>query len=330
MPFFSDDKKGSFPEPEEDYSLPSYDGLGILDLLPLSYIRDFVFCNTQVSNNLFVYSSSLNLKEHRDSGEAKGGDIVKYKEKQNHGLAMPIFRVKTHHIPSDVMEQKFITVKQALSNPENNLRLFDEKKDIHDYCVVKRRIHVSYSTYKFEFDPDPFNSSKKFEMKMFYHVRYPVCDFEYKDKIFRWVRVYQTVVKDEHFEYELFELAQSQDSLFDGADRVAGKVNSKNPLLGNPVKNFFRFRPEHDREQYQSKIKIAHFGYSHRRVPGRGRLQATSNLVLVQNEPAGQPPVDVNNNHTIPLDIMVFLTTAAVLKKIEFERYQNGTIATAY
>lgn len=329
MPF-SDDKKGAFEEPEEDYCLPSYDGLGILDILPLSYIRDFVFCNTQVSNKLFVYSSSQNLKDHRDSEDAKGGDIVRYKDHQNHGLAMPVLRVKMHHIPSDILEQKFITVKLALSNPENNLRLFDEDKDIHDYCVVIRRIHISYSTYRFEFNPDPFDSSKKFQMTMFYHVRFPVCDFEYKDKVFRWVREYSTILKDEHFEYELFELDPAQESLFDGADRASGKINSKNPLKGNPLKNYLRFRSPHERDQYRSKTKIAHFGYSHRRVPGRGRLQATSNLVLVQNEAAGQPPVDVNNNHTIPLDIMVFLTTATVLKKIEFERYQAGAISTAY
>ena len=64
---------------------------------------------------------------------------------QEQGIGVPLFKAVTSYIP---LATKFITFRRYVPT---NLHPFDIDKDYYDYCIVKRKLHVGYDSYIFEF-----------------------------------------------------------------------------------------------------------------------------------------------------------------------------------
>ena len=157
---------------------------------------------------------------------------------QRNGIGMPLLKTD---LPFSPFSSKFLTFSKYVPNREGR---FDDSKDFHVYCDVRKFIHRGYNTYVFNFIPDPNSPNKNFQIFMFAHSTYPICDYRYKGQVHRWVdESSQTKFQSYNqvkYGFKHTVLNPGQPSLVDNWDGCSDKLDKTKP---NPfLKSMFKVK----------------------------------------------------------------------------------------
>lgn len=179
--------------------------------------------------------------------KSKNPEIIQLQEQ---GIGVPLFKAITSYIP---LATKFITFRRYVPT---NLHPFDIDKDYYDYCIVKRKLHVGYDSYIFEFTPDPKQPKLNFQVILFSHSVLPIHDYIYKGERHRWIdesnlRRFKELWQVK-YGFKHTYLIDGQPALTDNWDGQSDKLNKnkKNPYLDNFFKMKFSILSRYPKPEY--------------------------------------------------------------------------------
>lgn len=157
---------------------------------------------------------------------------------QQQGVGIPLFKVINTFFS---IGTTFLTFRKYCPPPLDSQGVpqrFDPKRDYHEFCIVKKRFHVGYDSYIFEFHPDPYDLKKRnFTFTMFSHSVLPIHDYIYKDERHRWIdesRMEEIVsLWQVKYGFKHTVLRPDQPSMCDNWDGQNDKLvkSTPNPLL---------------------------------------------------------------------------------------------------
>ncbi|ABN66089.2 predicted protein, partial [Scheffersomyces stipitis CBS 6054] len=216
----------------------------------------FMFCNNNFNSDLRVFVSADSVGKYKSFKDASGAQAAKYaRELQMQGVGIPLLKADIHRLSLN----KFLTIKRYYVDKQKiKLRGFDSKQDLHDFCVVWKYRHGSYSTYELKFTPDPYDRKQDFTIVVFQHGVLPIADYVYNGSRYRWIherRSYGYI-----YNYSNFLLCPTQDSMTDNWDkktnRLEKSIDPNNPLVGGYLSKLLSIRSHFTKEEYYSPMKL--------------------------------------------------------------------------
>lgn len=282
--------------------------------------RQFVLCNQHFNGNITIFTSEDSASKYDAFKELTPdqGNFHNILELQKQGLGIPLLRVKFHYF-----DEKYASVLKY-NIPQGNV-LFEEKKDNHEICTIRKKLFSSYVRYEFQFD---FNDNKRFTVYFFMHYKLPIGDTTPfpNGNSYRWIHseYHELWLK---YSYSLFLLDEDDLSMTENMDQVSGKLDPKNNLVQGNILNLFKFRSRKVKDNLVPNVKLGSLNYSKRK--SLGSYQRTAKFVLRSLEEARNLDSTLSVNDT---DLM-FLCISSILKRHEDKRkkrrYRMRTMAGA-
>ncbi|CAK9441274.1 uncharacterized protein LODBEIA_P51430 [Lodderomyces beijingensis] len=230
---------------------------------------------------------------------------------QNQGIGIPLFKVVNPVFP---INSRFLTFRKYTPNAIGGP--FDVDRDFHEYCVVKKRYHIGYDSYIFEFHPDPNNPKADFSFVMFSHTSLPINDYIYKGERHRWIDESYIGGFRKRFQvkfgFKHTELRPEQPSLCDNWDGVSDKLDKKkqpNPLLDSFWKNKLNAFSKFAKPEYYGSHCSAILG-EYESYFGLGHAEVS--IDDVYNSSAD---IDYESTRSVHEDASVLICVASVLKR---------------
>lgn len=246
--------------------------------------------------------------------KSKNPEIIQLQEQ---GIGVPLFKAVTSYIP---LATKFITFRRYVPT---NLHPFDIDKDYYDYCIVKRKLHVGYDSYIFEFTPDPKQPKLNFQVILFSHSILPIHDYIYKGERHRWIdesnlRGFKARWQVK-YGFKHTYLIDGQPALTDNWDGKSDKLNKdkKNPYLDNFLKMKLSVLSRFPKQEYygphctdtlgeaEAFFKL---GYAELKIDDLGRG-------IPEGDDVNGVDVNYESIFSIPEDELVTICIATVLKR---------------
>ena len=230
-------------------------------------------------------------------------------ELQRNGIGMPLLKTD---LPFSPFSSKFLTFSKYIPNKDGR---FDDSKDFHVYCDVRRSIHRGYNTYVFNFIPDPDSPDQNFQIFMFAHSTYPICDYKYKGQVHRWVDVSSQAKSKSYNEikyaFKHTVLNPGQPSLVDNWDGCSNKLDKTKP---NPfLKSMFKLK-------LTTGLRLPKPEYFGKHCPAflgeqRARFRTGYGQVKIDDLYSTDPNVNYESVLSMHDDALVLVCVATVLKK---------------
>ena len=279
---------------------------------------DFMAYNDGFLHDILTFVSQDARAKYKTFKGSVGYNYKRALELQTEGFALPLLRAE-HHSLAQLHSTKYMTIYKYSPPPADKHRLFDKYIDRFVFCEVKKERHASYDRYKLTFTPDPKNPKNCFILFMIDHQRYPIIDISaYKGHRFRFVTGYSWFRCK--WSYQLSAIPDGEPSLTDDISKD-GKVNKRNPLLGNSFKNFLlgplpRFKSDYFGDPIGVALETLEYFHSlHLHAPVRFAFQDLMNS-----------GVDVNHTESInsvSTDSLVFLCMVSIFKREEEHKTQK-------
>lgn len=263
-------------------------------------------------NNRF-WTDGFRIFVSKDSAEKfkafKNNSNMHIIDLQRQGIGIPLFKAID---PLNPVTTKFLTFRKYVPNQTGR---FDIDKDFYVYCQVRKKYHIGYNSYVFDFTPDPNSSKANFQIVMFSHSTLPINDYVYKGEVHRWIdesfrRKFKSYFQVK-FGFKHSVLRSGQPSLVDSWDGRTDKLDKNKP---NPyLKSLFKMKlspsarlpkPEYYGERCTAILGEAesyfHLGY------GEVRIDDLYNP---------DPDVDYESVLSMHDDALVLVCVATVLKR---------------
>lgn len=238
-------EKSTIYHSEEKQSFSGQD-----DALNAAKSYKMVIANQCWSSNYKVFVSQDSFEKFKTfkktKKEKKSNEITI--PLQSEGVGIPLFKVQAH------CWFGFLTFYKCF--PSVDKSAFDIAKDKFEFCKVKKHTHVGYDSFVFEFTPDPENRSSDFTLTLFSSGVFPINDYEYNGKRYRWVDesrcggVTKQVARKFAFTHTV--LQSNQPSMLDNWDGKNHSLDKQkgNPLLDGLLKKRFKWGTKKIKEEY--------------------------------------------------------------------------------
>ncbi|CAI5759423.1 unnamed protein product [Candida verbasci] len=231
-------------------------------------------------------------------------------ELQTAGIGVPIFKAITPLIP---LTTKFLTFRRYVPT---NLHPFDIEKDYYNFCTVKKKLHVGYDSFLFDFVPDPNQPKLNFQIIMFAHSTLPINDYIYNGEKHRWIdESIMRGFRERFFVKYGFKhtiLGKDQTSLCDSWDGQSEKLDKSmtNPYLKNYLKTKFSLTSRFIKPEYYGVQITGILGEMEAFFLDTG--YAELKLDDIYNT---SPYVDYESINSLNIDALVHICIATCLKR---------------
>ncbi|CAH2353019.1 hypothetical protein CLIB1423_09S01002 [[Candida] railenensis] len=302
---------------------PEKDDAPIVTMKPIQFNGkvvdwDFMAYNDGFSHDILTFVSQDAREKYKTFKGSVGYNYKRALELQREGFAMPLLRAE-HHSLAQIHSTRYMTIYKYTPPPTDKHKLFDKYIDRFVFCEVKKERHASYDRYKLTFTPDPKNPKEGFILFMIDHERYPIIDIStYKGRRFRFVTGYSWFRCK--WSYLLSAIPDGEPSLTDDISKD-GKVNKKNPLLGNSLKNFLlgpstRFNKDFLGVPIGVALETSEYFHSlHLHAPVRFAFQGLMN--------DGAEVSHTESINSVSIDSLVFLCMVSIFKREEEHKSRN-------
>ncbi|ABN64989.2 hypothetical protein PICST_29838 [Scheffersomyces stipitis CBS 6054] len=277
----------------------------------------FMLCNNFFNSDLKVFVSANSVEKYKSFKNSSSAQAVQYdRELQSQGIGIPLIRADVH----DFHAHKFLTIKRYYVDKEKiGSRGFDSKKDLHDFCIVRKHRHGSYSTYELKFSPDPNDISQDFTIVLFKHGVLPIADYVYRGSRYRWI--YETRSYESPYCYSNYLLSPGQHSMTDNWDKETNKLEKSldpnNPLIGDYMSKAFSLKSRNTKKEYYSPMQLASLDENKNYDPFSRFRQKAVFTMRDMNNTSDHPTVDHESIYSVNLDALTSLCIALVFKRRE-------------
>ena len=272
----------------------------------------FLISNKRYGYNTRTFISEDGYEKYK-AFKLLDSDNPNYKmvqELQNKGVALPIFY---SHYLLNLLTKEYLTIYK-FKLPQLG-KSFNEETDKVKFCSIQRTNKKHYRRYCLNFH------ELDHTLYLFHHHRFPIVDFLYKNKRYRWI-FYDDFNHGHDFNYSLFELDPEQTSLTDNLTS-SNHVDNSNLLLGNAVKGFFMNQLKSyniETCKFVPTKKLAHLNFlKHQSLFGENKNSQFDIFQTVESESIDQ----------ISEDTLVFSVMAVLFKIIEDVKYAHKVAAAS-
>ncbi|KAI5963874.1 hypothetical protein KGF57_001204 [Candida theae] len=277
------------------------------------YFEDAAPRGWSVTINNRLWTDGFRIFVSKDAAEKfdafKNNQNMHVVDLQRKGIGIPLFKAVNHINP---VTTKFLTFRRYVPNQTGK---FDIDKDFYIYCQVRKKYHVGYNTYVFDFTPDSLSSKANFQIVMFAHSTLPICDYVYKGEVHRWIdESYRTKFKtyfQVKFGYKHSILRRGQPSLVDSWDGRTDKLDKEktNPYLKSLFKMKLNPKARLPKPEYYGERCTAILGEA------ESYFKLGYGEVKIDDLYNPDPNVDYESVLSMHQDALVLVCVATVLKR---------------
>lgn len=263
---------------------------------PQLCMREFIITKSFSSNlKAFASKASLDMFKHFKGLSPQQQNFFRAKELQNQSKGLPLLVLKRVH-ELGLGDTKYMKIYKCLPSPESRDRLYD-KVDNSIFTVVYKRTFPSYIRFSLKFD----NST---EIIMILHSRFPIADIAVGDKRYRFVRDRSYFMSTGYFMSDLYLLPPDKVSLTDDLTSDK-KVNKRNKLLGNLIKNVLAPVSFKSTTEFTSQFECGKFVNDH--LPRFGNDHKNSSFSVLSTD------CDFDSNNAVRFEDIVLICACMIL-----------------